>query len=34
MITDEEEKKKLFEEGKLSIHIYALSPTPVKVGSP
>jgi hypothetical protein len=28
---DHAEKKKLFEQDKLSIHIYALSPTPVKV---
>jgi DNA polymerase delta subunit 3 len=28
---DQAEKKKLFEQDKLSIHIYALSPTPVKV---
>jgi hypothetical protein len=28
---DHAEKKKLFEQDKVSIHIYALSPTPVKV---
>ena len=29
--TDGLEKKKLFVQDKISIHIYALSPTPVKV---
>jgi hypothetical protein len=30
-IADLQEKKKLFEQDKLSIHVYSLSPTPVKV---
>ena len=29
---DQVEKKELFEQDKLSIHVYSLSPTPVKVG--